>query len=156
MDENNRTITSHKKARHDYHLIERMEAGLSLTGTEVKSLRAGKASLSEAYARIDGSEVFLVGAHIPEYKHGNRENHEPTRKRKLLLHRREIDRIIGKIREKGLTLVPLRLYWKHGRVKVEIALARGKRSYDRRDDIAATEARREMRKAKARRTGGDE
>jgi SsrA-binding protein len=149
-------ITSNRKARHDYHILETVEAGLVLTGTEVKSLRDGKASLAEAYARVDDDEVWLVGAHIPEYTHGNRTNHEPTRPRKLLLHRKEIERIRGKTQEKGLTVVPLRLYWKRGRAKIELALVRGKREYDRRDDVAKREARREMDKAMSRRAKGNE
>ena len=149
-------ITSNKKARRDYEVLETVEAGLVLVGTEVKSLRDGKASLAEAYARVEGDEVFLVGAHIPEYSHGNRSNHEPTRPRKLLLHRREIERLRGKVQEKGLTLVPLRLYWKAGRAKIEIALCRGKKQYDHRDDVAKREAQREMERAMARRAKGGE
>lgn len=149
--EGTKLITSNRKARHDYHILETVEAGLVLTGTEVKSLRDGKASLAEAYARMDGDEVWLVGAHIPEYTHGNRGNHEPTRPRKLLLHRKEIERMRGKIQEKGLTVVPLRLYWKRGRAKVELALVRGKREYDRRDDVAKREAKREIDRAMSRR-----
>jgi SsrA-binding protein len=148
-------ITSNRKARHDYHVLETVEAGLVLTGTEVKSLRDGKASLAEAYARVDGDEAWLVGAHIPEYSHGNRTNHEPTRPRKLLLHRKEIERMRGKTQEKGLTIVPLRLYWKAGRAKVELALVRGKREYDRRDDVAKREAGREIDRAMSRRAKGD-
>ena len=149
-------ITSNRKARHEYHVLETFEAGLVLTGTEVKSLRDGKASLAEAYARLEGDEVYLVGAHIPEYRHGNRANHDPTRARKLLLHRREIERLRGKVQEKGLTLVPLRLYWRGGRAKVEIALGRGKRAYDRREDVAKREAKREMDRALSRRARGSE
>jgi SsrA-binding protein len=155
-DDGTRLITTNRKARRDYHLFDRIEAGLALKGTEVKSLRAGKASLQEAYARIEGDEVFLVGSHIPEYSHGNRENHDPTRKRKLLLHRREIERLRGKVLEKGLTLVPIRLYWKNGRAKVELALARGKREHDKRDDVAKREARREMDRALSRRRRGED
>jgi SsrA-binding protein len=149
-------ITANKKARRDYHIAETFEAGLVLVGTEVKSLRDGKASLAEAYARIIGDEMYLVGAHIPEYKHGNRANHEPTRARKLLLHRREIERLRGKVQEKGFTMIPLRLYWRGGRAKVENALVRGKRDYDRREDIAKREANREMDRALSRRTKGNE
>lgn len=157
MKENGtKLITSNRKARRDYHVLETFEAGLVLVGTEVKSLRAGKASLAEAYARIEGDEVFLVGAHIPEYSHGNRSNHDPTRSRKLLLHRREIERLRGKTQEKGLTLVPLRLYWRGGRAKVEIALGRGKREFDRRQDVAKREAQREMDRAISRRARGDD
>jgi SsrA-binding protein len=154
--EGTKLITSNRKARHDYHILETVEAGLVLTGTEVKSLRDGKASLQEAYARIDGDEIWLVGAHIPEYTHGNRTNHEPTRPRKCLLHRKEIERMRGKIQEKGLTVVPLRLYWKRGRAKIELALVRGKREYDRREDVAKREANREMDRAMSRRAKGDD
>jgi SsrA-binding protein len=157
MKENGtKLITSNRKARRDYFILETFEAGLVLVGTEVKSLRAGKASLAEAYARIQRDEMFLVGAHIPEYSHGNRANHDPTRSRKLLLHRREIERLRGKTVEKGLTLVPLRLYWRSGRAKVEIALCRGKREYDRREDVAKREAQREMDRALSRRTRGED
>ena len=149
-------ITSNRRARRDYFILDTFEAGLVLTGTEVKSLRVGKASLAEAYARLRGDELWLVGAHIAEYTHGNRENHEPTRPRKLLLHRREIDKIRTQILEKGLTLVPLRLYWKAGRAKLEFALARGKKMWDKRDDTAKREAQREMDRALVRRTRGDE
>jgi SsrA-binding protein len=149
--EGTKLITSNRRARHDYHILETVEAGLVLTGTEVKSLREGKASLAEAYARVEGDEMFLVGMHIPEYAQGNRANHEPTRPRKLLLHRREIERLRGKVLEKGLTVVPLRLYWRSGRAKVELALVRGKREYDRRQDVAQREARREMDRAMSRR-----
>lgn len=157
MSENGtKLIASNKKARRDYHILETWEAGLVLVGTEVKSLREGKASLAEAYARLEGDEVFLVGAHIPEYSHGNRTNHEPTRRRKLLMHRREIERLRGKVVERGLTLVPLRLYWKNGRAKVEIALGQGKSHFDRRQDLAKREATREMDRAMSRRRKGSE
>lgn len=149
-------ITSNRRARHDYFILDTFEAGLVLLGTEVKSLRDGKASLAEAYARIQGDEIYLVGAHIPEYRHGNRQNHEPTRPRKLLLHRKEIERLRGKMLEKGLTLVPLRLYWKAGRAKIELGLARGKKDYDRRQDTLKREADREMARAMSRRGKGDE
>ncbi|MGH2571254.1 MAG: SsrA-binding protein SmpB [bacterium] len=149
-------IASNRKARHDYHILETFEAGLVLVGTEVKSLREGKASLAEAYARVLDDELYLVGAHIPEYSHGNRQNHDPNRPRKLLLHRREIERLRGKVEEKGLTLIPLRLYWKAGRAKVEIALGRGKRDYDRRQDVAKREAEREIDRAMSRQRRGQE
>jgi SsrA-binding protein len=148
-------ITSNRKARRDYHILETFEAGLVLVGTEVKSLREGKASLAEAYARVLDDELYLVGAHIPEYSHGNRQNHDPNRARKLLLHRREIERLRGKVEEKGLTLIPLRLYWKAGRAKVEIALGRGKRDYDRRQDVAKREAEREIDRAMSRQRRGE-
>ena len=140
-------ITENRRARHDYHLLERLEAGLTLTGTEVKSLRSGQASLQRAFADVRDGEVWLVGAHIPEYAQGNVANHDPDRDRKLLLHRREIDSLLGKVREKGLTLVPTKLYFKNGRVKVEIAVARGKEQRDKRRDIAERDARRQIDRA---------
>ncbi|HEY3070967.1 MAG TPA: SsrA-binding protein SmpB [Gaiellaceae bacterium] len=140
-------IAENRRARHDYHLLERLEAGLVLTGTEVKSLREGRASLQRAFADVRGNEVWLVGAHIPEYAQGNIANHDPDRERKLLLHRREIDSLLGKVREKGLTLVPTRLYFKDGRVKVEIAVARGKEQRDKRRDLAERDARRQIDRA---------
>lgn len=149
-------IASNKKARRDYHILDTFEAGLSLLGTEVKSLREGRASLAEAYARLKGDEIWLVGAHIPEYSHGNTQNHEPTRARKLLLHRREIEKLRGKISEKGLTLVPLRLYWKAGKAKLQLALAVGKREYDRRDAVQKREAQREIDRALVQRTKGSD
>lgn len=145
-------IAENRKARHDYHLVERHEAGLALTGTEVKSLRAGQAHLQQAYAEVRGNEIWLVGSHIAAYEQGTNVNHEPERDRKLLLHRREIDSLAGKVRERGFTLVPTRLYFKNGRAKVEIALARGKEARDKRRDIAQRDAQREMERAlKARR-----
>lgn len=148
-------IATNRRARHDYHIEETYEAGVSLLGSEVKSLRAGKASLQDAYAMVRGEEVFLLGAHIPPYAQASIQNHEPTRPRKLLLHKEEIRRLIGKTQEKGLTLVPLRLYFKNNRVKIEIALARGKRAYDKREAIARREAEREMaRRRGAVRRGG--
>jgi SsrA-binding protein len=140
-------IAENRKARHDYHLLERFEAGIVLTGTEVKSLRAGGATLQQAYADVRGSEVWLVGAHIAEYSAGNIANHEPDRDRKLLLHRREIESLIGKVRERGLTLVPTRLYWKNGKAKVELALARGKERRDKRRDLAQRDAQRQIERA---------
>jgi SsrA-binding protein len=140
-------IAENRRARHDYHLLERYEAGLVLTGTEVKSLRDGKANLQRAFADVRGEEVWLVGAHIDEYKQGNIANHDPGRDRKLLLHRGEIATLIGKVREKGLTLIPTRLYWKDGRAKVEIALARGKELHDKRRDIANRDAERQIERA---------
>ena len=145
-------IAENRRARHDYHLLERYEAGIALSGTEVKSLRAGRADLARAFADLRGNELWLVGAHIDEYAQGNMQNHEPDRDRELLLHRREIDSLIGKVRERGLTLVPTRLYFKDGRVKVEIALARGKEQRDKRRDLAERDARRQIdRELKARR-----
>ncbi len=145
-------IADNRKARHDYHLLDRVEAGIALTGTEVKSLREGRVELRQAYADVRDGEVWLIGAHIAEYGHGNLQNHEPDRDRKLLLHRREISSLIGKVQERGLTLVPTRLYWKNGRAKVELAVARGKEQRDKRRDIARREAQRDIERAfKARR-----
>jgi len=140
-------IADNRRARHDYELLERFEAGLVLTGTEVKSLRVGSASLAQAFADVRDGEVWLVGAEIATYDQGNIANHVPTRDRKLLLHRGEIASLYGKVREKGLTLVPTRMYWKDGRAKVEIALARGKQTIDKRRDIARREADRAMQRA---------
>jgi SsrA-binding protein len=140
-------IADNRRARHDYQLLERLEAGIVLTGTEVKSLRAGKASLQHAFAHVRDGDLYLVGANIPEYPQASRQNHDPDRDRRLLLHRREIDSLAGKVSEKGLTLVPTRLYFKDGRVKVELALARGKEAHDKRRDIAERDARREMERA---------
>jgi SsrA-binding protein len=142
-----RLIAENRRARHDYQLLERFEAGLVLTGTEVKSLREGRASLQRAFADVRGNEVWLVGAHIPEYAQGNIQNHDPDRDRKVLLHRREIDSLLGKVRERGLTIVPTRLYFKNGRVKVELAVARGKEARDKRRDIAERDARRQIDRA---------
>ena len=144
-------ITENRRARHDYHLLERLEAGLQLTGTEVKSLRVGGAQLGQAYAEIREGEAWLVGASISEYAQGNIANHRPERDRKLLLHRREIDRLAGKIREKGYTLVPLTLYEKKGRVKAELALVHGKQEWDKRQDSKKRESQREIDRAMASR-----
>jgi SsrA-binding protein len=149
-------IAQNKKARHDYAIEDVYEAGLVLTGTEVKSLRAGRASLVDAYANIKDGEVWLQNAHIPEYDQGSWTNHEPRRPRKLLLHRGEIAKLIGKTKESGLTLVPLSMYFKDGKAKVEIALARGKRAYDKRQTLAARDAAREMDRAVGRRAKGRE
>ena len=140
-------IVDNRRARHDYHLLDRLEAGLVLTGTEVKSLRDGKGNIQRAYAEVRDGEAWLVGAHIPEYTQGSYTNHDPDRPRKLLLHRREIDTLYGKARERGFTVVPTRLYFKDGRVKVEVALARGKDVRDKRRDIAERDARRQMERA---------
>ncbi len=143
-----KVICTNRKARRDYEILETMEAGLVLVGTEVKSLRDGQAQLKDSFAGIDDGELYLYNAHINPYRMGNRFNHEPTRTRKLLMHEREIRRLIGKIQEKGLTLIPLRLYFSDsGKVKVELGLARGKRSYDKRREIAERDAKREMRRA---------
>jgi SsrA-binding protein len=140
-------IVDNRRARHDYHLTDKVEAGLVLRGTEVKSLRLGQATLQQAYAEVREGEAWLNGLHIPEYIEGNRSNHDPDRPRKLLLHRREIDRIYGQVREKGFTVVPTRLYFKDGRVKVELALAKGKEVRDKRRAIADRDAKRQMERA---------
>jgi len=140
-------IAENRRARHDYHLLDRYEAGIALTGTEVKSLRQGRATIAQAYAEVRDGEAWLLGAEIATYEQGNRANHEPTRPRKLLLHRREIDRLYGTIREKGLTLVPTRLYFKDGRVKGELAVARGQEQRDKRRDLAARDAQRQIERA---------
>lgn len=140
-------ITDNRRSRHDYELLERFEAGLVLTGTEVKSLREGRASLGQAFADVRDGEVWLVNAEIATYEQGNIANHEPMRDRKLLLHRGEIASLYGKVREKGLTLVPTRMYWKDGRAKVEIALARGKQTIDKRRDLAKRDAQRQIERA---------
>jgi SsrA-binding protein len=140
-------IAENRRARHDYHLLERLEAGVALTGTEVKSLREGRATIAQSYAEVRDGEAWLMGAEISIYDQGNRANHDPTRPRKLLLHRREIDSLYGKVREKGLTLVPTRLYFKDGRVKVELAVARGKERRDKRRDLAERDAQRQIERA---------
>jgi SsrA-binding protein len=147
-------VASNRKARHDYSILEVYEAGLVLLGTEVKSLRDGKASLVDAYATVDDGEVWLRNLHIPEYHHGTWTNHEPRRTRKLLLHRRQIDALIGKIRDGNLALIPLKLYFSEGKVKVEIALARGKRAHDKRQDMARRDAQREVVRELSRRAKG--
>jgi SsrA-binding protein len=142
-----KVVAENRKARHDYHFLERLEAGLVLTGSEVKSLRDGRVSLQQAYADVREGEAWLVGAHIDTYDEAGMRNHEPDRDRKLLLHRREIDSLYGKVREKGLTLVPVRLYFKDGKAKVELALARGKEQRDKRRDIAKRDADRQIERA---------
>jgi SsrA-binding protein len=144
-------IVDNRRARHDYHLLERFEAGLVLTGTEVKSLRDGRASLQQAYAEVRNGEAWLVGSHISVYDQGNIQNHDPDRERKLLLHRKELASLYGKVRERGLTLVPTKLYFRNGRVKVELALARGKDVHDKRRDLQNREAQRDMERAFRRR-----
>src|SRR6476646_5420057 len=140
-------IVDNRRARHDYHLLDRVEAGLVLTGTEVKALREGKATLQQAYADVRNGEAWLVGAHISVYDQGNVANHDPDRDRKLLLHRNEVDSLASKVSERGLTLVPTKLYFRNGRAKVELALARGKELRDKRRDLAKREASREMERA---------
>lgn len=147
-------IASNKKARHDYAILETFEAGIALTGTEVKSLRAGRASLVDGFAQERDGELYLYAVHIPEYTQGTWTNHEVRRTRKLLLKRQEINRVIGKIRESGLTLVPLSLYFSDGWAKVEVGLARGKRTYDKRNDMAERDANKEITRALGRRAKG--
>ncbi|HDQ04768.1 MAG TPA: SsrA-binding protein SmpB [Deltaproteobacteria bacterium] len=137
-------IVPNKTARRDYEITDTYEAGMVLTGTEVKSLRAGKANLKDSYAIVNDGEVFLRELHISPYEHGNRSNHEPLRQRKLLLHKREIRKLYGKSREKGLSLIPLKLYFKNGKVKVELGIGKGKKQHDRRQDIKKREERRDI------------
>lgn len=139
------TVALNRKARHNYFITDTFEAGIVLTGTEIKSVRAGKANLSDAYARVEKGEAWLVGAHIAPFEHGNRYNHEPRRDRKLLLHRTEIDQLMGRAAAKGLTVVPLRLYINdRGRAKLELGLAKGKQLYDRRRDLAERQSKRDV------------
>ena len=145
-------VASNRRAHHNFDILETHEAGLVLQGTEVKSLRDSRADLKESYARIDGNEAWLIGLHISPYAQGNRANHDPLRPRKLLLHRAEINRLVGKIMEKGLTLVPLRLYFKEGRAKVELGLARGRKTLDKRHAIREREETREVHRALRERT----
>jgi SsrA-binding protein len=147
-------VASNRKARHDYAILDTVEAGISLVGTEVKSLRAGRASLVDAFAQEKDGELYLHGMHVPEYAMGTWTNHEPRRVRKLLLNRGEINRLIGKTRESGLTLVPLSLYFSDGWAKVELGLARGKKAYDKRQDLAKRDADREISRALGRRNKG--
>lgn len=142
-----KTVTENRKARHEYHVLETYEAGLALRGTEVKSLRAGKANLRDSFARVENGELLLYNMHISPYEQGNRFNHEPKRTRRLLMHKYEILRLLGKTREKGLSLIPLKVYFKNDLAKVELALAKGKKIYDRREDIAERDAKREMDRA---------
>ncbi|MEV0996757.1 SsrA-binding protein SmpB [Nonomuraea sp. NPDC050202] len=142
-----KVIAQNKRARHDYHVEDTFEAGLVLQGTEVKSLREGRASLVDGYASIDGNEAWLLNVHIPEYSQGTWTNHAARRKRKLLLHRKEIEKLAAKTKEGGLTIVPLTLYFKDGRAKVEIAVARGKKDWDKRQALAEQQAKREMARA---------
>jgi SsrA-binding protein len=149
--DNDATLAVNRRAYHDYFIEETYEAGLVLTGTEIKSLRSGKANLREGYARPRQGEIWLLNVHISPYEQGNRYNHEPTRDRKLLLHRRQITDLMMKVQRNGLTLVPLRLYLKHGRAKLELGLAKGKKQYDKRDAIAERDARRNLERELNRR-----
>jgi len=150
MENRIKVLSDNRQAGHNYHLLDRFEAGLALTGTEVKAAKDGKIQLKDAFAEIERNEAWLLNAHISQYSHGNRENHEPTRRRKLLLHREEIDKLLGKTREKGLTLIPTKMYLKNGRIKCELALAKGKKLHDKRETerarTAEAEARAEMRR----------
>lgn len=137
-------VANNKKAYHDYFIEDKIECGIALHGTEVKSLRMGKCSIKEAFIRIENGEVFVYGMHVSPYEKGNIFNKDPLRVKKLLLHRQEINKLVGKIKEKGYTLVPLQVYFSHGKAKVEIGLARGKKLYDKREDIAKKDQRREM------------
>ena len=147
-------IAQNKKGRHDYFIDEVFEAGLVLIGTEVKSLRAGRATLTDGYASVEDGELWLSGVHIPEYNEGSWTNHEPRRKRKLLLHKREVSRLIGTLKEGGLTLIPLSLYFKDGKAKVEMGLARGKKAHDKRATLMEKQANREVDRELARRSSG--
>ena len=150
-EEGEQIVASNRKARHDYEIVDRYECGIVLTGDEVKSLRGGRASLVDAFARVKGGEVWLEGMHIPPYEQGNVKTHEPLRPRKLLLHHRQIDELAEATQERGYSLVPLRVYFTHGVAKVELAVARGKRRHEKRQAIAEREARREIEQAAARR-----
>jgi SsrA-binding protein len=150
-DRGKKIIASNRRARHDYTIEDTVEAGLVLTGTEVKSLRAGRASLVDGFGQITDGEAWLHGVHIPEYTQGTWTNHEPRRIRKLLLHRKEIDKLASSVSERGLTLIPLSLYFSDGKAKIELGLARGKRTYDKRQDLAKRDAAREVERALRRR-----
>ncbi len=142
-----KVVANNKRATFDYELLEKFEAGLVLTGTEIKSVRANQVSLQRSYVQANGDELWLYEANIAQYKHGNRDNHDPARPRKLLLHRREINRILSQVQEKGLTLVPVRLYLKNGRAKLEFALARGKKMFDKRATLAEKDSKRQIERA---------
>ena len=149
-----KVVATNRKARHDYIIEDKYEAGMVLTGSEIKSIRAGQINLRDSYAAIREGEIWLLNAHISPYKQANRENHEPRRERKLLLHRREISRLTGKLQEKGLTLVPLQVYLKNGRAKIELGLARGKKTYDKRQTLRERTDQRQIERAMGRRQKG--
>lgn len=151
MDPKIKILSDNRHASHNYLLFDRLEAGMALTGTEVKAAKDGKIQLKDSFAEVAGNEAWLLNAHISQYSHGNRENHEPTRRRKLLLHRAEIDKLIGKTREKGLTLIPTKIYLKNGRIKCELAVAKGKKLHDKRETERAREMEAEARAAIGRR-----
>ena len=147
MPSEDKPLATNKKAFHDYFILEKLEAGLVLQGTEVKSIRLGRINLKDSYALVRGGEAILLNCHISPYSHGNRANHEPTRTRKLLLHKQEIRKLVGKTQEKGLTLVPLRVYLRRGKIKIELGLGKGKRQYDKRETVRRKEMEREARAA---------
>ena len=151
MEARIKVLGDNRHAGHNYHLLERFEAGIALTGTEVKAAKDGKIQLKDAFCEVQGNEAWLLNAHISQYSHGNRENHEPTRRRKLLLHRAEIDKLLGKTREKGLTLIPTKIYLKNGHIKVEFAVAKGKKLHDKREAERQREMEAEARAAIGRR-----
>src|ERR1700689_59640 len=152
MESRIKVLSDNRQAGHNYHLLERFEAGLALTGTEVKAAKDGKIQLKDAFAEVQDNEAWLLNAHFGQYSHGNRENHEPTRRRKLLLHREEIDKLLGKTREKGLTLVPTKIYLKNGHIKVELAIAKGKKLHDKREAERTREMEAEARAAVGKRS----
>jgi len=145
--DNEKVVATNRKARHDYFLLETLEAGIALQGSEIKSIRAGQISLKEAYVRIDGEQAWLVNAHVAPYDPASRENHDPLRDKKLLLHKKEIKKLWDDVRQKGTTIIPLRVYLSRGRAKVEIAVAKGKRKYDKRQDLKKKDAQREIDRA---------
>jgi SsrA-binding protein len=149
--EGEKTVASNRRARHDYQILERFECGIVLSGSEVKSLRGGQVSLSEAFARVRGEEIWLEGMHVPPYEQGEKRGYDPMRPRKLLLHRKEIARMSSKQKEQGLALVPMRVYFVHGLAKVELGLGKGKREYEKRQALAERESRREIERAAGRR-----
>jgi SsrA-binding protein len=151
LETKTKLLSDNRHAGHDYHLLERYEAGVALTGTEVKAAKSGKVQLKDSFAEVQGNEAWLLNAHISQYSHGNRENHEPARRRKLLLHRAEIDKLLGKTREKGLTLIPTKMYLKNGRIKLELAVAKGKKLHDKRESERKREMEAEAREAIGRR-----
>lgn len=151
-----KVVSTNRAAYHEYHILETYEAGLQLTGTEVKSAREGRVNLKEGYVRVEGGEAWLLGVHISHYSHGNRQNHEPTRDRRLLLHKREIEKLHSRVQEKGLTLVPTKFYFKNGFIKCELAVARGKKLYDKRETEARKTQEREARAAMKQRNRSDD
>ncbi|MEJ2758678.1 MAG: SsrA-binding protein SmpB [Anaerolineales bacterium] len=145
--ENVKVVAKNRKAKHDYFILETLEAGLALKGTEIKSIRAGQISLKEAYIRVDGEEAWLVNAHVAPYDPASRENHDPIREKKLLLHKREIENLYAEVRQKGTTIIPLQVYLRNGKAKIEIAVAKGKKKYDKREAIKKRDAQRDIDRA---------